>query len=199
MPFKVRYSLSSFFDLCINFLSLSDELHMMHEFSSGALQQMADLWPGVAAVYLCLVCVTSALTFHRGALLMSLLKQWGKEDRRSLLMLQLNQTDRRCTLQEPVPPNTEIMMTPLPSQCGSLHLFQSLSVKQPDWSAVFLSACVSTWSCCAAVQRFILCSDSRLLFVCSQWHHISSTCNKRDICHRSHLQCYVNSCQRLIM
>lgn len=101
---------------------------------------------------------------QRGTLLMFLLTHnEGKGTDEALLMLQQNQTDRRCTLQEPVPhPNTEIMMTPLPSQCCSLHLFQSLSVKQPDWSAVLFcfSACVSVWSFCAIVQSCNLCTTT---------------------------------------
>lgn len=109
------------------------------------MHKMDDLWPGVAAVCLCPVCVTSAMGFGGvggGTLLMFPLRHdEGKGTVEALLMLQRDGqiTDRRrCTLQEQVPRvNTEIMMTRPPSPCCSLHLFQSPECKAASSDQLF--------------------------------------------------------------
>lgn len=62
------------------FISSSPPLTHLHR---GVMQRMDDLWPGVAAVCLCPVCVTSAMARGGGNIINVFFKaRWGKRDGR---------------------------------------------------------------------------------------------------------------------
>lgn len=127
----------------------------------------------------------------RGVINVSLKVWWGKRDKRAsadaaFTLQQDGQiTDRSCTLQEQVPClNMEIMMTPLPLPSCSLHLFQSPSEHQPDWSAVFF------FTMCVSVELLCHCANLQTLFFLKSY-----TYNKMIFfCHKCE-----NSCKRLII
>lgn len=149
------------------------------------MHKMDDLWPGVAAVCLCPVCVTSAMGFGRGGgtlLMFPLRHDEGKGTVEALLMLQRDGqiTDRRrCTLQEQAPRvNTEIMMTRPPSPCCSLHLSQSPECKAASSDQLFFFCTCKCRNFCAIVQSFGL-RATVFSFSFSVIHLLSELLDKR--------------------